>query len=186
MKKVYFFSPMAMAIAFGLLVSSCNNSTTTNTSNKPTDSTGQKKTDTTANKPAATAPASKIVNGPNVELHAVGNTMTDMHFDATEIHVKAGDKVEISLTNDGTDAAMVHNVVIVKPENADTVATLGLQAGMKKNFVPDSKMVIAGSALANPGKKVEVKFKAPEKGEYLFICTYPGHYKIMRGKFIVE
>jgi azurin len=109
-----------------------------------------------------------------------------MHYDVSEMHVKAGDKIKVSLTNDGTDAAMVHNIVICKPEDADTVATMGMTAGMAKNFVPDDKKVIGSSKLANPGKKVEFSFKAPAKGEYLFICTYPGHYKQMRGKLIVE
>ncbi|MEM6771051.1 MAG: plastocyanin/azurin family copper-binding protein, partial [Bacteroidota bacterium] len=27
---------------------------------------------------------------------------------------------------------------------------------------------------------------APAAGEYDFICTFPGHYGVMKGKFIVE
>jgi azurin len=183
MRKVNFILSSAFAVCIGLYMSSCNNTENTSTTNKP-DTTAQKKVDTTTTKP--TAPAGKVVNGPNVDLHAVGNTMTEMHYDASEIHVKAGDKVKITLTNDGTDAAMVHNVVICKPEDADTIATMGMTAGMAKNFVPEDKKVVASTKLAQPGKKVEVSFKAPAKGEYIFMCTYPGHYKQMRGKFIVE
>ncbi len=179
MKKVLFISPVAMAIAFGLFITSCNTKTNESTSTTTT-------TDTTK-KVVTTAPATgKVVTGPKIDIHAVGNTMTEMHYDVSEIHVKAGENVDISLTNDGTDAAMVHNIVICKPEDADSVASHGLLAGMSKNFVPDEAAVIASTKLANPGMKVNVSFKAPEKGEYLFICSYPGHYKQMRGKFIVE
>ena len=53
-------------------------------------------------------------------------------------------------------------------------------------FVPKSSDVIAYSDLADPGETVVLEFEAPEKGNYEFICTYPGHSEIMRGYFFVK
>ena len=36
------------------------------------------------------------------------------------------------------------------------------------------------------GEETTIEFEAPAKGEYTFICSFPGHYALMNGKFIVE
>jgi len=46
--------------------------------------------------------------------------------------------------------------------------------------------VIAASDLAMPGETVVLEFKAPSKGNYEYLCTYPGHGEIMRGYFFVK
>jgi len=172
---------LALTLSAGLFTISCNNSTTTTTNE------GSNKPDTTLKKTEPAAPAGKVANGADIEVHAVGNTMAEMHYDVSEMHVPANTAIKITLTNDGTDAAMQHNVVISKPEDVDSVASEGQAAGMKNGFVPNDKArVIAASGLTAPGAKTVLSFKTPEKGEYKFFCTYPGHYKQMQGKFIVE
>ncbi|MBT8261281.1 MAG: azurin, partial [Bacteroidia bacterium] len=36
------------------------------------------------------------------------------------------------------------------------------------------------------GQSTSVTFMAPEVGTYDFICSFPGHSALMKGKFIVE
>jgi azurin len=36
------------------------------------------------------------------------------------------------------------------------------------------------------GESDTITFDAPEAGTYVFLCTFPGHYQVMRGEFIVE
>ena len=36
------------------------------------------------------------------------------------------------------------------------------------------------------GETDVIEFPAPEKGTYEFLCSFPGHYGMMKGKFIVE
>ena len=36
------------------------------------------------------------------------------------------------------------------------------------------------------GQSDTIEFDAPEPGTYDFICSFPGHYSVMKGKFIVE
>ena len=182
MKNLSFKALMATALVLGFFVSSCNNSGSTSNSASNADST-KKMTDTTKN---AASAAGKVVKGTDITIHAVGNDMSVMHYDASEIDVPANTKVKITLINDATDASMQHNIVITKPADKDSVAMHGISAGLAKGFVPDDKTVVAASKLALPGKSVVLEFTTPAAGEYSFICTYPGHNMKMQGKFIVQ
>ena len=117
---------------------------------------------------------------------AVGNTMSEMKFDKKNITVQAGSWVRINLVNEGVDPAMLHNIVFVKYGTRKEVAKQSIEAGPDLQFVPKSSDVIAYSDLADPGETVVLEFEAPEKGNYEFICTYPGHSEIMRGYFFVK
>ena len=46
--------------------------------------------------------------------------------------------------------------------------------------------VIAATETIGGGQESAIEFDAPEAGEYDFICSFPGHYAMMKGKFIVE
>ena len=80
---------------------------------------------------------------------------------------------------------MTHNVVITAPGAADDVANLSLQLGLKgsqMNFVPNSPKVLFHTALLQPNSSESIYFTAPSKpGQYIFICSYPGHASVMRG-----
>ena len=128
-------------------------------------------------------PNAKVVD---IKLNAEGNTMTEMKYDNTEIKVPVGSTIHIKFTNKGTDGAMVHNFVLITEGTADAVAAEGLKAGPSMGYVPKSADVLYGSKLLQPKEETEFSIPAPAKGIYDFICTYPGHYKMMHGKLIVE
>ncbi len=184
MKNVSSKIMMAGAMVLGSLVTSCNSGTTSTSSTTTTDSTT--KTTTTDTTKTAAAPAGKVATGTDITIHAVGNDMSTMHYDVSEIDVPANTKMKITLINDATDPSMQHNVVITRASDMDSVAMHGISAGLAKNFVPDDKAVIASSALAMPGKSVVLEFTTPAAGDYSFICTYPGHYQKMHGKLVVK
>ena len=119
-------------------------------------------------------------------IGAIGNTMSEMKYDVQNITVKNGSWVRINLVNEGIDAAMLHNIVFVNYGTRKEVAQEAIKAGSSKKYVPDNANVIAFSDLAQPGETVVLEFKAPKKGNYEFICTYPGHSEIMRGYFFVK
>ena len=119
-------------------------------------------------------------------IGAIGNTMSEMKYDVQNITVKNGSWVRINLVNEGIDAAMLHNIVFVNYGTRKEVAQEAIKAGSSKKYVPDNANVIAFSDLAKPGETVVLEFKAPKKGNYEFICTYPGHSEIMRGYFFVK
>ena len=128
----------------------------------------------------------KEKNWEEFTVGAVGNTMSEMKFDKKNITVQAGSWVRIKLVNEGVDPAMLHNIVFVKYGTRKEVAKQSIEAGPDLQFVPKSTDVIAYSDLADPGETVVLEFEAPEKGNYEFICTYPGHSEIMRGYFFVK
>ena len=117
---------------------------------------------------------------------AVGNTMSDMKFDVKNITVKEGSWVRIKLVNEGIDPAMLHNIVFINYGTRKEVAMQSIDAGPDRKYVPDNSNVIAFSDLANPGETIILEFKAPDRGNYEFLCTYPGHSEIMRGYFFVK
>lgn len=116
-----------------------------------------------------------------------------MQFSLKEFEVKAGDKVELEFKNAGSlpKIAMGHNLVILK-EGVSAIAFGGkaLQAGANAtNALPDSVKddVLAFTKLLGPGEVEVVKFTAPKKpGIHQFVCTFPGHYAMMRGVMVVK
>ena len=119
-------------------------------------------------------------------IGAVGNTMSEMKYDVSNITVSEGSWVRITLVNEGVDLAMLHNIVFVNYGTRKEVATEAITAGSAAKYVPNNSNVIAASDLANPGETITLEFEAPKKGNYEFICTYPGHSEIMSGYFFVK
>lgn len=141
---------------------------------------------TTANaKPAASAkhvtkqPAS-WTNGPDQSV--VLTPMPGLKYNITNITAKTGAKIKLTFKN--TDD-MLHNVVITAPGAVDEIGVMALNLGLngeKMSFVPASSKVLYHTLLLQPGKSETIYFTAPDKpGEYPFVCTYPGHYLVMRG-----
>ena len=61
-----------------------------------------------------------------------------------------------------------------------------VQAGEKAEYVPKSDAILFYTKMAGPGEKTTVEFTAPAPGKYPFICTFPGHFALMKGIMIVE
>lgn len=114
----------------------------------------------------------------------IGTLKNEMKYDITEFVVEAGRPVELIFEN--TDF-MQHNLIIVAPGSkekvggaADMLATDPL--GAEKNYIPDMPEVLFATAIVDPEKKVILRFIAPsEPGMYPYICTFPGHWRIMQG-----
>ena len=83
--------------------------------------------------------------------------------------------------------AMGHNFVLLS-KGTSISAFAQLVVNEKENeYIPtDLKNVIAHTALIGGGENTAVTFKAPEKGTYDYLCSFPGHYSIMKGKFHVK
>ncbi len=138
---------------------------------------------------AASESAESTAELPVQELTIVasGNTMDVIKYNITEIRAAAGQTLKITLKNESTDEAMHHNIVFIKEGTNETVGIAGLQAGPDNDYIPSSDDVIAGSKMLAPGESTVFEFTAPSTpGNYEYVCTYPGHFTLMRGVFIVE
>ncbi|OYX28289.1 MAG: azurin [Flavobacteriales bacterium 32-35-8] len=122
------------------------------------------------------------------EIVITGDDM--MKFDLSEIKVKAGQKVKITLRHKGKMDVNVmgHNFVILK-QGVD-VAEFGGKAAVARDtkYIPvgSENDIVAHTDLIGGGQTSSVEFDAPEAGTYDFLCSFPGHYALMKGKFIVE
>ena len=149
------------------------------------DSGGEAKPESKARaaKPSG-PPASTASNTVTLEL----NSTDQMTFDKKELRVKAGQKVTLKLNHIGKlpKAAMGHNFVLLKP--GTEIAAFGVKAAGAKDsdYIPAGDEAIAYTSLIGGGESTSVTFDAPAKGTYDFICSFPGHYGLMQGKFIVE
>jgi putative membrane-bound dehydrogenase-like protein len=107
-----------------------------------------------------------------------------MKFDKTRLTVKAGSIVEIVFDNIDF---MQHNVLILQIGSLDKVGAAADALaqdpnGAAEQYVPKMPEVLFASPLVNPESSYSLKFKVPDtKGEYPFICSFPGHWRIMQG-----
>ena len=54
-------------------------------------------------------------------------------------------------------------------------------------YIPNDPGILAATPIADPGTQTQTTFTAPSQpGNYVFICTFPGHYLMMKGVMIVE
>lgn len=117
-----------------------------------------------------------------VDQVLVIGTKPGLKYDISSFEVKAGSNVKLVFNNNDD---MQHNVVIVLPNTANDVGEMALNMGLEgsqKDYVPDTPKVLFHTKILQPNGSETIYFKAPDKpGEYTFVCTYPGHYSIMRG-----
>jgi azurin len=111
-----------------------------------------------------------------------------MQYDKKELDVAADcTQVEVTLTHTGKlpAAAMGHNWVLLKTADVTAVANAGMSAGLNNNYLtPNDARVIANTKIVGGGDSATVTFptaKLTKGGDYTYICTFPGHYVIMKG-----
>ncbi|MFT4734140.1 MAG: azurin/glucose/arabinose dehydrogenase [Algoriphagus sp.] len=114
-------------------------------------------------------------------------TKPGLKFDQSELQVKVGSKVKLVFNNNDD---MLHNLVIVKPNSVDKVGqsaqNMGLD-GAELGYIPDLAEVMYHTGLMQPESTEAIYFTAPQKkGDYTFVCTFPGHYTLMQGTMTVR
>jgi azurin len=120
-------------------------------------------------------------NKVTVNVSSMGEQMM---YNMKDISVPADSTVTVIFQN--KSSSLKHNWVLTQKGASDKVAMEGMSAGESKGYVTKSDKIIAFTKLSEPGKKVQVTFKAPKKGTYDYVCTSPGHNAIMKGKFVVK
>lgn len=128
------------------------------------------------------------VNSNVTEIVISGDDM--MKFDLSEIKVKAGQKIKITLRHKGKMDANVmgHNFVILKKGVDMTEFATKAAVARDTKYIPagSENDIVAHTDLIGGGQTSSIEFDAPEVGTYDFLCSFPGHYALMKGKFIVE
>ena len=124
----------------------------------------------------------------DVLIQISGNDL--MRYSKNKFTVGAGQKVKLEFKNIGKlpKAAMGHNIVILK-KGIDVLDFCNEALKFpNEDYFPKTKKneVIANTKLLGPGESDIVYFVAPSKGDYDFVCSFPGHFAMMKGKMTVE
>ncbi len=122
-----------------------------------------------------------------VEITITGNDQ--MQYNLAEMKVKAGQTVRITLKHIGKmdKNVMGHNWVLLT--KGTEIGAFGMAAVDAKanDYIPaGTDKIIAHTKLLSGGESDTIEFVAPAAGTYDYICSFPGHYALMQGKFIVE
>ena len=126
----------------------------------------------------------------NLKVVKISAVKERMLYDVTRFEVQAGQPVRIDFTNPDATA---HNIVIVAPgaeaeigEAANEMAKNPREA-QRGQYIPKSKKVLHATRMVPPLSATALRFTAPkEPGDYPYICTFPGHWIIMKGVMVVR
>jgi len=111
-----------------------------------------------------------------------------MAWDPKEFSVAPNTLVRLRMENPDS---MQHNLLVVLPGKMAEIGVAAdkmgeTPAGKARHFVPDSAAVIAVMGLVDPGRSGRMFLAVPRKpGTYQYVCTYPGHWRMMNGKLKV-
>jgi len=107
-----------------------------------------------------------------------------MRFDKQLIVVEAGKPVSITLQNDD---AMPHNLALILPGSLEEIGQAAEKMPAEPDaqgrlYVPASPKLLYATRMIAPGQNGQLAFTAPaERGDYPYVCTFPGHWRRMAG-----
>jgi len=112
-----------------------------------------------------------------------------MLFTVEKFTVKAGQPIRLLFTN--PDATQ-HNLLIIEPGMNEVIGMAANEmakdpSGVEKGFIPNLPGILQYTKLLGPDEAEVLRFNAPaQPGVYPYICTFPGHWFIMKGEMVVE
>jgi len=121
-----------------------------------------------------------------IELAIEGNDA--MKYNLDRLEAVEGQEVTLTLTHTGkqTIEAMGHNwVLLAKGTDVAAFATAAVDAA-ETDYIPAGMedAIVAHTSMVGGGETTTVTFTAPASGVYDFICSFPGHYVMMKGTFV--
>ncbi len=138
-----------------------------------------------APKPAKPNPWAKGEGGRELVIEAA----LGLQYVQKQLTAKAGEKLTIVFKNPDV---VPHNWMLAKPGTLQKIGNLANlmitdPQGLAKHYVPDSDDVLAYTDMTNPKGEFTIHITAPkEKGDYPYLCTFPGHWMVMNGVLKVE
>ena len=116
------------------------------------------------------------------------NSSDLMKFDQNELIVFEGQEITLTLNHTGkmSKEIMGHNFVLLKKETDLNDFAQRAMLARENEYIPDGDETITYTKMIGGGESDTITFSAPEKGSYTYICSFPGHYGLMRGVLIVS
>lgn len=138
-----------------------------------------------APKPAKPNPWAKGEPGREIVIEAA----LGLQFVQKQLSAKAGEKITIRFKNPDV---VPHNWLLAKPGSLQKLGEkvnlmITDPQGLAKHYVPESDDVIAYTDMTNPKAEFVIHLTAPkDKGDYPYLCTFPGHWMVMNGVLKVQ
>lgn len=145
---------------------------------------------TKSHEPNASASDAAFDQQKDLQVLELGCVPERLLFTKETLKVQAGKPVKLIFRN--PDATQ-HNFALL--QIGTPLEEIGLAAnemakspaGLKKHFLPDDQRILLATKLVNPEGIEVLRFTAPNKpGTYPYLCTFPGHWILMKGKLIVK
>lgn len=134
----------------------------------------------------APAPAEEAAEAAEATKISLGVLPGVMKFSPDRLEVRAGAKVMLLFRN--AKCPLQHNFLLLKPGALNTVGALADHMltdpdAMAKHYFPVSgDILVNGNKLVGIGQSDLIEFTAPtQPGDYPFLCTFPGHWRLMNG-----
>jgi putative membrane-bound dehydrogenase-like protein len=117
------------------------------------------------------------------QIIRVKSTIGTLQYDVKEFSVKAGQPVAIVYENPDQ---LQHNLIVTTPGSYDRIGAeadkmMAAPDGLARSYIPDVPDVLAKSKLLDPAGKAIIKFTPEKPGDYPYLCTFPGHWRLMHG-----
>ena len=126
----------------------------------------------------------------NLKVVRITTVKERMLYDVTRFEVKPGQPVKLEFINPD---ATPHNLVIVKPGTGDAVGLAATrmaadpELAKSGQYIPKTDAVLHHTKMVPPIAGETLRFMAPKTpGNYPYICTFPGHWTIMKGVMVVK
>ncbi|GAB5554194.1 MAG: ThuA domain-containing protein [Saprospiraceae bacterium] len=116
-----------------------------------------------------------------IELGVIKN---EMKYDLPSFTVNAGQTLSIVFKNDDF---MQHNLLIGDIGSLENIGAAADKLAADpnaeaKDYIPSIDQVLFSTPLVDPNNTYTLTFKVPEEpGDYPFVCTFPGHWRLMNG-----
>ncbi|MEI8213395.1 MAG: plastocyanin/azurin family copper-binding protein [Planctomycetota bacterium] len=127
----------------------------------------------------------KLPGAREVSLAARDN----LQFSTRTIEAKPKEILKLTFKNPDV---VPHNWALIRPGSLERVGDLanrliGAPDAYLKQYVPESDAILCYTDIVDPGAEFAIYFEAPaEPGRYPYLCTFPGHWMVMNGEFIVR
>jgi azurin len=113
-----------------------------------------------------------------------------MKFSVATVDAKVGEELKVVLKNIGSlpKEAMGHNWVLLKPGTDVTAFATAAVTAKDTDYVPAAMKdkVAAWIKVLGPKQTADTTFKLETAGDYTFICSFPGHFMLMKGVIKVK
>jgi azurin len=112
-----------------------------------------------------------------------------LQFATKRLSASPGEQLSLTFVNPDF---VPHNFVLVKPGAMPSIGAsinklIAEPGAAARHYLPDSSDILLWTDMVNPRGSTTVHFAAPaEKGEFPFLCSFPGHWQVMNGLMIVK